>query len=151
MRHVLRVISGAPRAVVGILTAGALLGGGAAPAAAGQDDWLQFRGPAAGVVLDDPKLPEVWSETDNVVWKTDVPGLAWSSPVIVGDHIFVTTAVSAGDEPDPIKGLYDPGMENGSEATANEHRWLLYDIDFVPGVSAGSASSTGRRRPGSAT
>ena len=105
------------------------------PATAGaQDDWLQFRGPAAGVVPDDPELPEHWSETENVVWKVDIPGLAWSSPVVAGDLVFVTSAISAGNEPDPIKGLYDPGMENGSEASENEHRWVLYAFDFHTGA-----------------
>ena len=52
-----------------------------------------------------------WSETANVVWKVDVPGLGWSSPVIWGDHVFVTSAISAGEEPAPIKGLYDPVAE----------------------------------------
>ena len=153
MRRLMRAIRRAPGAAapwaVGVLAAGVVVGGAARPADAGQDEWLQFRGPAAGVVPDDPNLPEVWSETENVVWKTDIPGLAWSSPVITGDHVFVTTAISAGDEPDPIKGLYDPGMENGSEATSNEHRWVLYDIDFHTGTSAGRASSTGRPRRGS--
>ena len=105
----------------------------AGTAAAEQEDWLQFRGPAAGVVPDDANLPEHWSETENVVWTVDIPGLAWSSPVVAGDNVFVTTAISAGDEPEPIKGLYDPGMENGSEASLNPHRWLLYAIDFHSG------------------
>ena len=100
---------------------------------AGQENWPQFRGVAAGVVPDDPNLPETWSETDNVVWATDIPGLSWSSPVITGDHVFVTAAISAGDEPVPIKGLYDPGMENGSEGSDNEHRWMLYDLSFQTG------------------
>ena len=105
------------------------------PAAAdAQENWLQFRGPAAGVVPDDPELPEHWTETENVVWKADIPGLAWSSPVVAGDLVFITTAVSAGDEPEPIKGLYDPGMENGSEASENEHRWVLYAFDFHTGA-----------------
>lgn len=106
------------------------LGGGSV---AGQDGWPQFRGNAAGVVADDPALPETWSETENVVWAADIPGLSWSSPVVVGDHVFLTSAISAGTEPDPIKGLYDPGMENGSEGSSNEHRWMLYDIDFHTG------------------
>lgn len=100
---------------------------------AGQENWPQFRGVAAGVVPDDPNLPETWSETDNVIWATDIPGLSWSSPVITGDHVFVTAAISAGDEPIPIKGLYDPGMENGSEGSDNEHRWMLYDLSFQTG------------------
>ncbi len=103
-------------------------------AAAGQEDWPQFRGTGAGVVPDDPNLPETWSETENVVWAAEIPGLGWSSPVVVGDHIFLTSALSAGEEPSPIRGLYDPGMENGSTGSSNEHRWMLYDVDFHTGL-----------------
>ncbi len=110
-----------------------LLGGLLLAPMAAQEDWLQFRGPAAGVVPDDPQLPERWSETENVVWTADIPGLAWSSPVIAGDLVFITSSISEGDEPDPIKGLYDPGMENGSEGSANVHRWVLYAFDFHTG------------------
>lgn len=106
---------------------------GATGLATGQEEWAQFRGPLAGVVADDPALPDRWSETENVIWKIDVPGLSWSSPVVSGDHIFLTSAVSVGDEPPPIKGLYDPGEENGSKGSDNEHRWMLYDIDFHTG------------------
>src|SRR5688572_33439165 len=72
---------------------------------AATDQWPQFRGPSAGVADDDPALPDTWSETENVMWKTAVPGLGWSSPVIWGDHVFLTSAVSAGKEPPPVKGL----------------------------------------------
>ena len=116
--------------VVLLVFCGVIVGSGLV---AGQENWPQFRGVAAGVVPDDPNLPETWSETDNVVWATDIPGLSWSSPVITGDHVFVTAAISAGDEPVPIKGLYDPGMENGSEGSDNEHRWMLYDLSFQTG------------------
>jgi hypothetical protein len=51
------------------------------------DQWPQFRGPLAGVAADDPALPDAWSETDNVVWKTAVPGLGRSSPIVWNDHI----------------------------------------------------------------
>ena len=44
------------------------------------DQWPQFRGPQAGTIPDDPALPDTWSETQNVVWKTDIPGFGWSSP-----------------------------------------------------------------------
>jgi len=77
------------------------------------DQWPQFRGPHAGVVADDPSLPDSWSETDHVVWKTDIPGLGWSSPVVWDDHVFLTTAVSTGVEAPPVKGLYDPGEDHG--------------------------------------
>ena len=96
--------------------------------------WTQFRGPRAGEVADDTALPDTWSETENVVWKIDIPGLSWSSPVVTGDHIFVTTAISAGEEPAPIPGLYDPGDDNGSVRASAEHRWVMYDIDFNTGL-----------------
>ena len=104
-----------------------------APEAQGQGEWARFRGPNAGDVPDDPALPDTWSETENVVWKTDIPGLSWSSPVVSGDHVFVTSAISAGEEPDPIPGLYDPGNESGAIPTTAEHRWMVYDIDFQTG------------------
>ena len=122
-----RGVTGIPIGVV------LLIVGMSATAVAGQDEWARFRGPAAGVVADDPALPETWSETENVVWTVDIPGLSWSSPVVSGDHIFVTSAISGGDEPDPVKGLYDPGDDNGSRASSNEHRWMVYDIDFESG------------------
>src|SRR5688572_16018991 len=56
------------------------------------DQWPRFRGLQAGVIADDPALPESWSDTENVVWKTTIPGLGWSSPIIWDDHIFLTSA-----------------------------------------------------------
>ena len=49
-------------------------------------EWPQFRGLTAGAVADDPALPERWSETENVVWTVDIPGLGWSSPIVSGDQ-----------------------------------------------------------------
>jgi PQQ-like domain len=97
------------------------------------DKWPQFRGPNAGVADDDPALPDTWSETDNVVWKTTIPGMGWSSPVVWGDHVFLTSAVSAGKELAPVKGLYDPGDEFGKTKAAADHRWVVYDIDYRTG------------------
>ena len=97
--------------------------------------WPKFRGVNAGNIADDPALPDTWSETENVAWKIDIPGLSWSSPVIWDDHIFVTTAISAADdEVQPIRGLYDPGEHNGAVPASGEHRWMVYDIDFETGA-----------------
>jgi putative pyrroloquinoline-quinone binding quinoprotein/putative pyrroloquinoline-quinone-binding quinoprotein len=104
-----------------------------AGAGAVTDQWPQFRGPRAGQVADDPALPDTWSETENVAWKTTIPGIGWSSPVVWDDHIFVTSAIPSGEERAPIRGLYDPGDDNGSFKAAHEHRWMLYDIDFKSG------------------
>src|SRR4029079_94316 len=78
-------------------------------------------------------LPETWSETENVAWKTNIPGLGWSSPIVWDDHVFVTAAISAGEEAAPIKGLYDPGDDQGSLRDSTVHRWMVYDLDFNTG------------------
>jgi outer membrane protein assembly factor BamB len=44
--------------------------------------WPQFRGLRGGVAADDPALPNVWSETENVEWRVEIPGRGWSSPVV---------------------------------------------------------------------
>jgi outer membrane protein assembly factor BamB len=65
-------------------------------------DWLQFRGPS-GDGLYPPRpdgkphgFPTEWSETKNVVWKTPVTGRAWSTPVVMGDQVWVTNATPDG-------------------------------------------------------
>ncbi len=100
---------------------------------AAADDWPFFRGPQAGAVADDPALPDQWSETENVAWKTPIPGLGWSSPIVWGNHVFVTSAVSGGVEAAPAPGLYDPGDENGKTRAAAAHRWMVHDVDFDTG------------------
>jgi len=67
----------------------------AAPAAAGEH-WTSFRGPTDQGLSDARGLPVRWSETENVVWKTEIPGKAWSSPVIWGDRIWLTNATEDG-------------------------------------------------------
>ena len=65
--------------------------------------WPRFRGTENGRIADDPALPETWSETENVRWKTDIPGTGWSSPVVWGDHIFLTATIGAGAEPQRLE------------------------------------------------
>jgi outer membrane protein assembly factor BamB len=66
------------------------------PASLFAEDWPQFRGPAGQGRSAEPDSPLRWSATDNVAWKADLPGVAWSSPVICGDRVFVTTATEKG-------------------------------------------------------
>lgn len=62
--------------------------------AAAASDWPQFRGPTGqGHAADEP-VPLTWSETENVAWKVPVPGRGWSSPVIGGGLVWLTTAVT---------------------------------------------------------
>ena len=60
------------------------------------DDWPQFRGPSGQGYSDESGLPLTWSETKNVRWKVAIPGKGWSSPVIQGDRIWLTTATEEG-------------------------------------------------------
>jgi outer membrane protein assembly factor BamB len=60
-------------------------------------DWPQFRGPQADAHTEHSGLPLKWSDTENVIWKTPIDGLGWSSPVIVGDKVYLTTAVAKGE------------------------------------------------------
>jgi outer membrane protein assembly factor BamB len=58
------------------------------------NEWRQFRGTdGQGVVPDAKNLPTTWSETENVLWKAEIPGRGWSSPVFAGPTIWLTTAV----------------------------------------------------------
>ena len=56
-------------------------------------DWPQFRGPTGDGHAPEVGLPSRWSETENVLWKTATPGLGWSSPVVRGNRVYLTTAI----------------------------------------------------------
>ena len=58
------------------------------------EDWPQFRGPSGQGLSADTGLPLAWSETRNVKWKTPVPGRGWSSPVVAGGRVWMTTSVA---------------------------------------------------------
>src|SRR5437762_14223012 len=90
----------APRVLIVVL-ATVILSGHVVAAPA--DTWPQFRGSRAGVAADDPALPDTWSATENIVWTIDVPGRGWSSPIVWGDHVFVTAAVNAKGTEEPLK------------------------------------------------
>jgi hypothetical protein len=62
--------------------------------ATGGDEWPQFRGPDGQGHTSAVGLPTEWSETQNIAWKTGLPGEGHSSPVISGDQIWLTTAVT---------------------------------------------------------
>jgi outer membrane protein assembly factor BamB len=62
-------------------------------AAVAAEDWPQFRGPRGDGHSTESGLPLEWSEARNVAWKTAVPGTGWSSPVVAGGRVWLTTAV----------------------------------------------------------
>ena len=103
----------------------------AAPAAPAHP-WPQFRGPRASGNGDGQGAPAAWNlETgENVRWKTPVPGIGLSSPVVWGDRIYVTTAVSSKGDTTFRTGLYGDGT---AVDDTSEHSFRLYALDATTG------------------
>ncbi|OHB64618.1 MAG: hypothetical protein A2Y77_09230 [Planctomycetes bacterium RBG_13_62_9] len=60
------------------------------------EDWPWFRGPGRQGISQEKGVPTQWSATSNIHWKTPIPGAGWSSPIVLGDKIFVTAALEEG-------------------------------------------------------
>jgi outer membrane protein assembly factor BamB len=91
-------------------------------------DWPSFRGPAAAGVADGQRLPDAWdaSAGANIRWKTAIPGLAHSSPIVWGGRIFVTTAISGLGNATFKPGLYGDGTASEDRSA---HRWQVLAVD----------------------
>src|SRR5688500_16739431 len=68
----------------------------AAPSGRADTPWSQFRGPTAQGLTESTGVPLKWSEKENVAWKTAIHGKAWSSPIVWGPHVWLTTATPDG-------------------------------------------------------
>lgn len=93
-------------------------------------DWPQFRGPGSTGVIEDPRIPETWSQTENIAWKTPIPGLGWSSPIVAHGRVYVTSVISSKDVEPPKKGLYFGGER---PIPKDEHRAMVYAVDLKTG------------------
>lgn len=112
-----------------------MLAAGVPLAAASPENWPQFRGAdSLGTSGDDPRLPATWSAVENVRWKTPLPGMGWSSPVVWDDRVFLTNVVSGGTVEEVKKGLYFGG--NRPEISQDPHQWIAYGVDFESGEIA---------------
>ncbi|HEY2894896.1 MAG TPA: PQQ-binding-like beta-propeller repeat protein, partial [Pirellulales bacterium] len=96
-----------------------------------QENWPQFRGADSRGISERSDLADHWSPTENVEWKTDIAGRGWSSPIVWGDRIFVTTVVNLGEDEAPKKGLYFGG-ERTKPPTA-DHEWRVLCLDLKTG------------------
>jgi outer membrane protein assembly factor BamB len=65
-------------------------------ASARGENWPRFRGPTGQGVSSEQSVPLEWSATNNLAWKTAIPGQGWSSPIVWGDRVFVTSATDDG-------------------------------------------------------
>ena len=73
-------------------------------------NWPKFRGSDSLGILESTELPDTWSATENVEWKTDLPGRAWSSPIVWDGVIYLTNAVTEVELEAARKGLYADGQ-----------------------------------------
>ena len=86
-------------------------------------DWPQYRGPnASGLSSSSPPLTWDIQSGKNVRWKAPVPGLAHASPIVIGDRIYVATAISANGQPSLKVGMYGSG---DSPQEDGDWRWEL--------------------------
>jgi outer membrane protein assembly factor BamB len=67
--------------------------------AARSEDWPEFRGPTGQGLVRQGGLPLAWGPDRNVVWKQAIPGKGWSSPVVAGGRVYLTTSVAVPDSP----------------------------------------------------
>jgi outer membrane protein assembly factor BamB len=107
----------------------------AKPSAPPAGTWPSFRGAQAAGVADGVRLPDTWNPKtgEHVRWRTPIPGLAHSSPIVWGDRVFVTSAVSA-----DAKATFRPGLYGDGDASADRspQRWMLYALDARTGAIA---------------
>jgi uncharacterized protein (TIGR01244 family) len=100
--------------------------------ASAKGSWPTFRGPQASGVADGQNLPDEWNGKtgQNILWRTPIPGLAHSSPIVWGNRIFVTSAISS----DP-KASFRPGLYGDGDASKDRsrHSWMIYALDKQSG------------------
>ena len=95
------------------------LAGLAAWSGSARADWPQWRGPLANGIAPEADPPVEWSESKNLKWKVKIPGTGSSTPIILGDKVFITTAVPTGKTSAaaaPEAGLKQPGPGAPPEA-----------------------------------
>jgi outer membrane protein assembly factor BamB len=95
-------------------------------------NWPAFRGAAAAGTADKQNLPVAWNPAKgtNIAWSTAIPGLSHSSPIVWGDRIFVTTAVSSRSDATFKRGLYGEGTASEDRSS---HEWRLLCLDRATG------------------
>ena len=68
------------------------------------NDWSQFRGPDFNMVVDGKSLPTQWGNDTNIAWTYDIEGISWSSPIVTGNKVIISTAFAEKKTPRPEQG-----------------------------------------------
>jgi outer membrane protein assembly factor BamB len=93
--------------------------------------WPQFRGPDANPVGTNARLAETWSKTENIEWAADIPGRGWSSPIVTGDKVLVTSVTTEGVSKPP-----QIGTEYSNEYVAELSKQGLPQAQVIEKVTA---------------
>lgn len=121
-----------------LLTAAAFVGGASQAGAQQASNWPGHRGPDGRAVSRETGLPVNWSTTDNVRWKTALPGTGHSSPIVWGDRIFLTTAIRGDKSPGHSAVKHDidgqPYLHPDATDADFEHQYRLLAIDTESGA-----------------
>jgi len=101
------------------------------PVIASAQNWPSFRGPGASGVADVSKPPTIWNveKSQNILWKTSIPGLSHASPIVWGNRVFVITAISG--DPNSKFDAKDSGI--GLAEDNVKHTWKIYALDKTNG------------------
>jgi outer membrane protein assembly factor BamB len=99
---------------------------------ASAQNWPQFRGPGATGVVEGQKAAATWNaqKSENTRWRTEIPGLGHSSPVVWGNKVFVTTAITSSAKDETRFGLYG---EVAPVKDDPKHTWKVYALDKQTG------------------
>lgn len=96
-----------------------------------ESHWPQFRGLAGSGSAQGEHVPEQWSLTDHMAWQAEIPGKGWSSPIVAGNRVFITTVTSESPGREPRKGLYLEDLVGTTPA--GTHHWMLLCFDVSSG------------------
>ena len=142
---------------------------GAVTANAQNIAWPQFRGPESNPVGTHPRLADRWSKTENVEWSQEIPGRGWSSPIVTGGRVYLTTVITDGKSKPPqigteysneyvaelqkqglsieeiIKRVTERDIELPSEVTLH---YMLYSLDLKSGKTEWKKEFYTGRPPG---
>jgi len=94
-------------------------------------DWPRFRGPDSNPVSSGKRLPKQWSKTENVEWFAEIPGRGWSSPVVTGDKVFLTSVTTEGKSKEP-----QTGTEFSNDFAAELSKQGLSDSEVLERVTS---------------
>ena len=94
-------------------------------------NWSSFRGNNASGVAEGRKTPAAWSvdKSQNIVWKTSIPGFSHASPIVWGNRVFVITAISS----DSNTGFIAKDRGIGLAEDSVKHTWRIYGLDKKSG------------------